>query len=316
MSFAKHIHELSLMVLAAPTLLSGQTASVQAPKIWDDAALKGWATPIAALGVRPAQFTSAEYYAVPADNLKTYPVYRPDKEPPGYWEWLQKQKPQPLVDASKARNRGDWIKSGEAAFHSLDEIWRRRGGPEAIRAARNVAGYDGVWTLQDGTVPRLRWVVTAGGVRLGFIACAGCHSRLRADGTVLWGAPFGVQPPGSRRFAPTLPPPSAWPDPPLLREPSPITFWRVSTVPWAPDPRIEKVRDMNDETFAAVRSRSGAFFSRRVKRHHTNSRQSFLHDEDSGPDCYSLQSLYQCDRDSPTARSRGHCALRGIRLGS
>jgi hypothetical protein len=50
-------------------------------------ALEDWATPIAALGVRPGHFTSAEYYAVPADNLRTYPVYVPEHEPAGYWEW-------------------------------------------------------------------------------------------------------------------------------------------------------------------------------------------------------------------------------------
>jgi hypothetical protein len=42
MSFTKHIHKLGLIVLAAPMLLYGQTASVQEPKIWDDAALKDW----------------------------------------------------------------------------------------------------------------------------------------------------------------------------------------------------------------------------------------------------------------------------------
>ena len=51
--------------------------------------------------VRPGHFTASEYYAVPGENLRTYPVYRPDREPPGYWDWLQKQKPQPLVDAAK-----------------------------------------------------------------------------------------------------------------------------------------------------------------------------------------------------------------------
>src|SRR5512144_381427 len=73
------------------------------PRIWDDQSLSDWATPIAALGIRPSQVTAAEYYTIPGDNLRTYPVYRPDKEPPGYWEWLQKQRPQPLIDASKLR---------------------------------------------------------------------------------------------------------------------------------------------------------------------------------------------------------------------
>src|SRR6476620_2486973 len=79
-----------------------------APKIWYDAALATWATPIAALGIRPGHFTSAEYYSAPADNLLTYPVYGPDGEPPGYWEWLQKQKPRSLVDATTIRTAEDW----------------------------------------------------------------------------------------------------------------------------------------------------------------------------------------------------------------
>src|SRR5215469_8926985 len=91
------------MLLAAYTL-SAQEGGVTVPKIWDDKALEDWATPIAALGVRPSQFTAAEYYAVPGENLRTYPVYRPDREPPGYWEWLQKQKPQPVVDPANLRN--------------------------------------------------------------------------------------------------------------------------------------------------------------------------------------------------------------------
>jgi hypothetical protein len=73
-------------MLAGALFLSAQTS---APKIWDDKALEDWATPIAALGVRPGHFRSKEYYSAPVENLKTYPVYRPDREPPGYWEWLQ-----------------------------------------------------------------------------------------------------------------------------------------------------------------------------------------------------------------------------------
>src|SRR4029434_10767545 len=82
---------------------------VRAPKIWDDAALKEWATPVAGLGVRPDHYTSAEYYSVRADTLRTHPVYHPDNEPPGYWEWLQKQKPEPLVDIAKIKTKADWI---------------------------------------------------------------------------------------------------------------------------------------------------------------------------------------------------------------
>ena len=81
------------------TLGLGVIANTQArvPRIWDDRALADWATPLAALKIRPAHYTAAEYYSAPSDNLRTYPVYRPDKEPPGYWEDLQKKKPEPLV---------------------------------------------------------------------------------------------------------------------------------------------------------------------------------------------------------------------------
>ena len=77
-------------------VVSAQTVPV--PRIWDDGALADWATPVAALNVRPAHYSSAEYYAAPVDNLRTYPVYHPDAEPPGYWAELQKKKPEPLID--------------------------------------------------------------------------------------------------------------------------------------------------------------------------------------------------------------------------
>src|SRR6476469_8550774 len=119
-------------------------AQTTAPKIWDDKALQDWATPIAALGVRPSHYTAAEYYAAPVENLKTYPVYRPDREPPGYWEWLQKQKPRLMVDLAEVRTREDWVKAGEAGFRTLDDPSFRTDDAEAIQAARKLAAYDGV----------------------------------------------------------------------------------------------------------------------------------------------------------------------------
>ena len=75
--------KMRLVTLLLLLLADGLTAA-DPPRIWDDEALKDWATPIAALGVRPAHFTAAEYYAIPGDNLKTYPVYHPNREPKGY----------------------------------------------------------------------------------------------------------------------------------------------------------------------------------------------------------------------------------------
>ena len=107
------------------------------PVIWDDAALAGWATPIAALQVRPGHYQPADYCAVPADNLRTYPVYLPDREPPGYWESLKKRKPEPLVDVSKIRTKSDWIEAGARAFRELDNPLSRTGDAALIAAIRD-----------------------------------------------------------------------------------------------------------------------------------------------------------------------------------
>src|ERR1044071_1377235 len=179
---------------------AAQQSRVTAPRIWDDKALEDWATPVAALGFWPGHFTQEEYYAVPADNLRTYPVYRPDREPPGYWEWLQKQSPQPLVDASKLRTRQDWIKAGEAAFRSLDQPLVRSSNPAFIQAFRDPKKYDGIWTQADGTLAIARWVVTEAGVQLSVAECAGCHARALPDGTLQWGAPLGDIPGGNRAY--------------------------------------------------------------------------------------------------------------------
>jgi hypothetical protein len=142
------------------TMALTRAAQQPPPTIWDDAALAEWATPIAGLNVRPAHYSAAEYYAAPVENLRTYPVYEPDREPAGYWEWLHKQKPEPLVDATKIRTRDDWIAAGERAFRDLDSVLVRTNEPELIAKARDPGTYDNAFTLPDGSVLGVRWVVT------------------------------------------------------------------------------------------------------------------------------------------------------------
>jgi mono/diheme cytochrome c family protein len=236
----------SLWLLAAASAV-GQEPLVTAPRIWDDQALEDWATPIAALGIRPGHFTAAEYYAAPVENLKTYPVYRPDREPPGYWEWLQKQKPEPLIDASKLHTPDDWIRAGEIAFHTMDEVPRRTSDPERIRLARDLKSYDGIWIQQDGSLVSLRWVVTKQGVQLTETACTACHTRGQPDGTIVHGAP----PKGPRQtryssLAISQPTPTNSPAVLFFGDSRPMQSWRGATVPWDPDPRIEHQRTASD----------------------------------------------------------------------
>src|SRR5438477_11988574 len=59
------------------------------------------ATPVAGLNIRPTHISAKEYYSLAIDNLRTYPVYFPDREPEGYWDMLQHIGPKPLIEPEK-----------------------------------------------------------------------------------------------------------------------------------------------------------------------------------------------------------------------
>src|SRR5258708_21096710 len=90
------------------------------PKTWDEAALADWATPVAGLNVRPTHISAKEYYSFPVENLRTYPVYFPGREPEGYWEMLQHVDPKPLIEPEKLKTEADWIEAGRRVFDEAD----------------------------------------------------------------------------------------------------------------------------------------------------------------------------------------------------
>ena len=135
----------------------------QAPRFWNDRELADWATPIAALGVRPSHFSEREYYAAPeAEWVRTYPVYFPGREPAGYWEMLRARKPEPLV-AAGARTEAEWIDTGRRVFDEMDVPAFRSTDPQMIAIARSadVFARRGGRAQQDGRVFGLRWVPTS-----------------------------------------------------------------------------------------------------------------------------------------------------------
>src|SRR5215471_11511986 len=70
------------------------SAAREIPRVWEETALAEWATPIAGLNVRPTNMSAKDYYAMAVENLRTYPVYFPGREPNGYWEMLHRVGPQ------------------------------------------------------------------------------------------------------------------------------------------------------------------------------------------------------------------------------
>ena len=233
----RHAAQLILASLLFGAGLTAQTPT-KVPKIWDDVSLAEWATPIAALGLRPEHFTAAEYYSVPADNLRTYPVYRPDREPGGYWAELQKKKPEPLVDASKIRTNADWIEAGARAFRELDNPLSRTDDPALIAMARDPKAFEAMAGLADGTMLLPRWVVTDRGVMLTNLECASCHARPTAARTIQYGGPDTPRPEGTGAIRLTavanrlaaLDLQRRFPG-----EGARMARWRMWTVPWAPD---------------------------------------------------------------------------------
>ncbi len=167
------------------------STKVVVPKIWDAKQLANWATPIAGINAIPNFYSEEEYYAAPVDNVRTYPVYAPDKEPKGYREWMLKQGPQRLIEPEKLKSERDWIEAGRVVFAGLDfpvtrtddpRIMKFLSDPEAVRK-----GGDSI--TNSGIIPSLRWSIDRDGkLKIGLADCSACHSRILPDGSLLLGA--------------------------------------------------------------------------------------------------------------------------------
>src|SRR5262245_988229 len=231
-----------LTVIFAAFLASGQSFQPKVPKTWDTEALTFWATPIAELGVRPGHFSEVEYYKSPIDNLRTYPVYYPGREPQGYWEMLQKIGPKPLIEPRQLNSESDWIQAGKRVFEEYDVPSFRSYDPELVAAARNSQTFANsrVKARPDGTLPDLRWVPTPRGLALGLVNCAGCHVRAMADNTLLYGAPANeAASPLARRLA-------RWgvSAVPLTGDSPAVFLWRAFAVPWIKDDIHESLKTL------------------------------------------------------------------------
>src|SRR5262245_8802128 len=175
---------------------SGAAFSPSIPKTWDEAALADWATPLAGLNQRPTHISAKEYYALPVENLRTFPVYFSGHEPEGYWEMIQKVGPQPLIEPEKLKNEADWVEAGRRVFDEADILHLRTFDPKFIAEARDRALLEEplIRPMADGTAGGMRWVPTKRGVALSCAYCSVCHTRARAppSGAITPGGPFAT----------------------------------------------------------------------------------------------------------------------------
>lgn len=158
------------------------------PKTWDDQEMASMQIPLADPAGSPVHVSAGYYYRIPVRPIyKSYPVYAPGAEPPGYEEWLRRQEPETVFDASKLKTEADWTRAGEVVFDAptsydvlvsaadvKDPQWYEKTG---ARAGKN------------GEAPWFRYVVREKGkVELGVFSCAMCHTRVMPDGAVIKGA--------------------------------------------------------------------------------------------------------------------------------
>lgn len=233
----------------------------QIPQVWDDAALAEWATPLAGLNLRPAHMKVSEYYALRIENLRTYPVYAPGREPEGYWEKLQDIGPRPLIAPQELKTEADWVEAGKRVFDELDFLHLRTLDAKFIDEVRNGSNAPSR-VLPDGTLFGMRWVPTARGVALTFSNCSFCHVMFLPDGTRVPGAPFRTiapRPPETFRVWPVISrvqlekgvlvgaPPFLMPGEPIGKQ-----MYRAYGVPWRKDDVHETLRSAQQADYEAL----------------------------------------------------------------
>ncbi len=170
---------------------AGQEVKWCIPTVWDDTAIASTTLPLAVPAATPVQISSKYYYGIPVRPIyKSYPVYRPDREPAGYIDSLKKLDPQIAFDAAKLKSQEDWTRAGELVFDApiayghigpgVDDLYLR--APDWYRAT-------GAPVLKDGSLPFYRYVIRRKGrVEIGVLSCGMCHTRVMPDRSALKGA--------------------------------------------------------------------------------------------------------------------------------
>jgi hypothetical protein len=170
--------------------------SAQIPETWDEAKLKTLQVPLAQPAFSAQHIPKDYYLSLPVRPIyKSYDVYRPDREPKGYLEWLKNREPEVLWDEKKSpplNTEADRIKAGEMVFDS-SLGWGTGSimGPYLKIAVREPAWYEYVQPAltADGILPFYRYVIrTKGRVEVTRLSCAMCHTRVMPDKTVIKGA--------------------------------------------------------------------------------------------------------------------------------
>ena len=200
---------------------------------------------------------------MPVENVRTYPVYFPGREPDGYWDRLQHMGSKPLIEPGKLITEADWIEAGRRVFEEADFPQLRTYDPKFIAMVRSPETFSAEQALPDGTVFGMRWVPTAQGVALTFPNCSQCHLAYQKNGNRIPGAPAfangSSRISGRVRIAPVIPQVQrahrvVTGSPPFImgNEPFGMSLYRAFGVPWIADDINRKIKNVTTEEYIAL----------------------------------------------------------------
>jgi hypothetical protein len=181
----------ALLLAAVGGVLPGaaQRFVPEIPRTWDSEEIASFELPLATPAMSPVHVPEDWYYALPVRPIyRSYPVYHPAHEPPGYLDSLRAKEPEVIFDAERLETEADWIAAGRAVFEAPvafgDAVFNveRLHDPEWWRSVDPPLS-------REGTLAGLVYVVRErGSIEVGSFACATCHTRVLDDGSVVAGA--------------------------------------------------------------------------------------------------------------------------------
>jgi hypothetical protein len=183
---------ITTLLLATGAMAADSKPKTNVPRTWVDTAIAAHEIPLANPAASPKHVSAEYYYRIPVRPIyKSYPIYAPGYEPPGYMEWLKQREPVILWDDKAHRPRleteEDWRRAGEIVFDAPIAF----SSTGLLEDVRNADWYKKLQipVPKSGILPEHQYVIrTKGVVEVGSISCAHCHSRVMPDGTVVKGA--------------------------------------------------------------------------------------------------------------------------------
>ena len=192
MYYKKSLLVLLTIIICTVLLSFGIRKINDIPKLWDMKKLKSAHLPLVDKSIEIHPMAEDVYNKISERvAYKTYPLYMPGREPKGYYDWLLKQDPEIVFDASKLKTEEDWIKAGEIIYDMPQNFDRFMDSVVNMEEVQGIASFltaMHVPVAKDGSVPFFQLVIRKKGkIEAGSFSCGNCHNKVMPDGLVLKG---------------------------------------------------------------------------------------------------------------------------------